>query len=406
MRGMAFLLYVLGLGIPLYMIRGYLGVIPVSIVDFLIGGLVIWGGQILWSEYRLNSEVGRLRRHLLGKIEFWLFFTVGIFGLLPAQDLVSSLGIFKSVILMPIILYGIVYVFYSLKKWLIRGMISSGVWLSVLVISQTIIEESRPFGVYQWVMEEDLLSGGVSNYMAMYLVPVLILSFLPDVDWPRWLRRSVQGIMVGGILALQSYAAIGSLLVVTMIAGVRSLSQSRDALLKQGGVIIGGSLLVLFLLGFWAADESRFTSLDMRESNSLTSRIQIWHLGWIIGNIYPWQGIGFADFESEYTTRIGALYDYPGEWLVPHPHNLYLAFWIYGGVAGIAFVLVLLWRIGGGLCRQGSPYVASLALFAWALYGLFDTPFWKYDLALIGSITIFFLIYGSSIEGTEQQCSQ
>lgn len=388
-------MYLLGLLLPLYMIRGYVGGIPVSIVDLLMGGLVIWGGQVLWSEYRLVSEIKKLMSHLMGRSEFWIFLAVGILGVIPAQDVISSLGVLKSVIIMPIILYSVVYTFSSLRKWIIRGVVSSGVWLSFLVIIQMIITEERPFGLYQWVMGEELLSGGVANYMAMYLVPVFIMSFLPDLDWSRLFRWGAHLLILGGIVSLQSYAATGSLLVVAIVAGVRKISQNHNSFIQQLGIIMGGSLLVVFLLGLWVSDESRFTSLDMTESNALTSRVQIWHVSWIVGNIYPWQGIGLADFESQYTTRIGALYDYPGEWLVPHSHNVYFAFWLYGGVAGIVFVLVMLWRIGNGLTEQGSSYLASLALLAWALHGVLDTPFWKYDLALIGSLLTVFLIQRS-----------
>ena len=80
-----------------------------------------------------------------------------------------------------------------------------------------------------------------------------------------------------------------------------------------------------------------------------------------------------------------------------HPHNLFLAAWLYGGIFGLAGFIGILWgvakKIKVGLRSDDRAfYLAVAAFFAVTLaHGLVDTTYWKNDLALLWWILVALL---------------
>ena len=80
---------------------------------------------------------------------------------------------------------------------------------------------------------------------------------------------------------------------------------------------------------------------------------------------------------------VSVLGEAPFEWNMLHPHNIFLAFWLNMGLAGlIAFV----WLCGKALLwlteedTKERP-LAALMVVVILVHGLFDTPYFKNDLA-------------------------
>jgi O-antigen ligase len=105
-------------------------------------------------------------------------------------------------------------------------------------------------------------------------------------------------------------------------------------------------------------------------------------------------GIGPGNFQDKYLEYQKYFPPYL-EWAVPHPHNLYLAFWLYGGLVGLVSFLVILYfffkkvetpKLG---VSTGVKYIALGVMIYVLLHGLVDTTIFKNDLAVVFWLTYF-----------------
>lgn len=175
------------------------------------------------------------------------------------------------------------------------------------------------------------------NYLAMYLAPLAALAFglgargsgIAD-EW-RTLSRWAGVLMAVPLLATQSWGAIGALFL-AFGAGLW-FSRSGNARRRR---IMAATLLVVVLAGFV------FQALQP----AFTTRRVIWQVAFEIGRDHPLWGIGPGAFQQAYLAHQPRHPPYP-EWAVPHPHNVFLAFWLeagFLGLAGFAWLLVVLVR--------------------------------------------------------------
>ena len=122
----------------------------------------------------------------------------------------------------------------------------------------------------------------------------------------------------------------------------------------------------------------------------------IWNSSAKIIRDNPAFGIGPGNFQKEYLDYQKYFPPYL-EWAVPQPHNLYLAFWLQSGIFGLIGFLLLVYFWLGNLfkkIRQKNSFFGLEAVLAEIMLyiiivGLFDTPVWKNDLALVFSAIVF-----------------
>ena len=101
-------------------------------------------------------------------------------------------------------------------------------------------------------------------------------------------------------------------------------------------------------------------------------------------------GIGPGNFQTEYLAYQKYFPPYL-EWAVPHPQNVYLTFWLYGGILGMLGFLGTLYfyfaEIFGKIksASGNAPlYLVSFGImFYFLLHGLVDTTIFKNDLAVV-----------------------
>ena len=382
---------ILGMLLPWYIVRFSVLGIPTNLFEVAAGGVILG-----WAVRHRTS----LRPLFMKTIQSprWLGFGVlSVIGVIASDQLIDSLGIWKSYFAVPGVLGLIAWYDESFRKNVVRGVIFSGVVMAGWVLIELILAQNlqyRPTAWFGFGSDPNLTQGGFANYIGLYLTPVVFFSLLPGIFSNKRVRVSVVAILILGILASQSYTALGALLLTSGMALGRFLWRRRSHTASQ--TILGLSYLVLVLatgFGAWQLQTEKFQNLfDMTERNSVSSRVQIWHASWEIIQENPILGIGHADFSRVYTEVIPTLYFPPHEWLVPEPHNLALAFWIHAGILGVVWLGLIAWKTVK--TSLSSQWLLSLPMVSILAYGLFDTPFWKNDLAVI-FVLAWVVLYGT-----------
>jgi O-antigen ligase len=161
---------------------------------------------------------------------------------------------------------------------------------------------------------------------------------------------------------------------------------------KLVGVLLLGIILGTFI--FLESGNEKWQSLvSMQERSSFTSREMIWQAATKIISDHPLFGIGLGRFQEVYLSYQKYYPPYL-EWAVPQPHNIVLAVWLQTGVLGlVGFALLVFQAVILLIKNKSRESVLLLGLLAlYLIYGIFDTPFFKTDLAFS-----FWLIIGLTL---------
>jgi O-antigen ligase len=399
------LLFLLGLIIPLYVIRFQIFGIPTNVLEIAIGFVFI----VFLFKFRDYKKLFKLSNYWQTQtLIFGSLIVLASLGVLISEDLRSSLGVWKAYFILPILLIFILSQIqpkYYLS--LIRGIIGSALIVAIITLAQVVVlgldGSFRPTALYALGLDKAVSQGGFANYIAMYLVPIFVLS-LSRRNIPVELRWFVVSVLFIGIISTQSYAGIFAIIgvfVIWILTRILINYKNKQELitapvLRKYLMPISIALIILIsLFGFWQFNTPKFQSLlDMNNRNSITTRVQIWDTAITMIKNNTILGIGLADFQRVYSETIPEKYFPPYEWLVPEPHNLYFAFWLHLGLAGIIWLLVVLVFAISKLIKaiksnQWESYWLSLSLLSIYIYGILDTPFWKNDLALLFIVILY-----------------
>lgn len=396
---MKYLLFIVGLVIPLYVIRFSISGIPTNVMEIVI----IMVGLLMLLQRGIYRSVLSLKTYQhKGVWIFGILLGLAAIAVMVSGDLRASLGVLKGYFMIPSLLLVILSQFKQEQyQFLIRGIIGGGLMVAMITIVQVLFSGFdngfRPNALYALGLDPAVSQGGFSNYIAMYLVPLFIVSLSRHYVSVHF-RYFVGSILLGGILLTQSYAGIFALLGVFLV-WIFTQYRSRTMLMRIARsylAIIG--IIILILFGLWQINTPKFQSLlDMDNRNSITTRLQIWDTSLTMIQNNPITGIGLADFQRVYTETIPTKYFPPYEWLVPQPHNLYFAFWLQLGLGGfiwLLYVLVYCVRRYREAIQENDweLYWLNLSLLSIFIYGILDTPFWKNDLALLFIVLLYGII--------------
>jgi len=121
----------------------------------------------------------------------------------------------------------------------------------------------------------------------------------------------------------------------------------------------------------------------------------------------PVFGIGAGNFQNTYLAYQKYFPPYL-EWSVPQPHNLFLAFWLEAGIAGLIGFVVILYYLFLMLAKViQKKQDLDLAFLFFALFlcilltGLADTTYWKNDLSFLFWIFAFLTLFISHKSKTD-----
>jgi len=383
---------------PLYLLRFKVVGVPFTVLELFT--------YLLFAAFLLGCLRGQFKLEWRGMKGYYVFALMLLLGsilgvvlapheiILPGGESIDpqmiSMGVLKGWILAPL-LY-----FFTLTQLVKNSIDLKKILLSFIASGALVALVSYFFGIFGTGFTPDLRLAGVfesANYLSLYLAPAFLLGlyYLSQKDFLTKSERllSVGGctIMAHALFMSQSYAAILAIFGAIGFYVLRLLFRKRGNLKQFFGMLI---LLLALLAGLIASqfNTPKFQQfLDWENRSSTSVRLEIYQVSLTLIKDHPLTGIGPGLFQAYYQTNAPlVLGQVPLEWNMPHPHNIFLAFWLNAGLLGFLAFLGFLF-----LAHRKFTY-PLIAFWGILIHGLFDVPFWKNDLAMI-----FWLILGAIV---------
>ena len=383
----------------LYMVRFSAFGVPTTLLEILIYAAAI---ITIVIKIRNKSKVQNSKLKIKSIIHnspfiipIILFVLSGIISVAIAPDKREALGLFKAYIFDPILFFFVLI--YNLKdgkdlKIIFRSLVLSGVFVSVFAIYQKITGnvtvDNRVLGIFLYEPNAS------PNFLAMYLAPLAVIAFGQSSLMAKNTLQIVLYDLIFFIIILALYfsgsragAAAGALGMTSFII-IRNWSWIRARLPAK---IFLSLAIVLALVGIWSLAKPDFSLTESQGSRVSTSnniRFEIWST--TVKDIIPaklnWlAGVGLGNYQNYFTSLTAQRVNYP-EYISPWaltPHNIFLTIWVNLGLLGIvAFVWLLVAFFKH--CKL-NPYclILTAVMITILAEGLFDSTYWKNDLALI-----------------------
>ena len=355
-------------GLSFHVVRSFRNDIPKRNIPkpvVVVAGLFFFGAV-------LSAFVNGMDRDALGAIKSWFLFPV-LFAWLIFRNGFSEKDSWRVISCW---FFGVVFIaFISL----LFPMFSTETYDGRL---RSIFPSPNHFGFF---LEYGAILGvGLMVFLKKnrIILPILILS---------------EAVVVSALLLTRSDGALLSVMI-----GVATLLIVTTLPTKVSRNILGGGVVFLILFSFFfflSIDRDALGSGMVRDSFS--SRVMIWNASSYMITENPYFGVGLRNFQETYLTLQSEFPPYL-EWAVPHPHNIFLAFWLFTGMIGFSGFVLLLAILFQNLIRRAFPKegIASVLpglffslLVAFCIHGMVDTPYFKNDLSYIfWAVAAFILI--------------
>jgi putative inorganic carbon (HCO3(-)) transporter len=366
---------------PLYVVRYRIGPIPTTLLENLVLITIA-----LYAVGRYQTHEWHPSRTSL-EIPIALLLVAGIIGIAISPDHIGALGIYRAYFIEPVIL---LYIAIDLLRTpqqfrlLLLGiaigtttfaLMNLGAWAIALGRHETILTGDAPEALYT-----------SPNAVAMFLEPPLAIAagFALYADDRRNRRIAMACLVFLFVALLFTLSRAGWLtLAVLALLAVITMPNLRLKVALLAGALIGG-----FAVAQIPYMQTRLArQLDPNFNfNTFVGRLQIWSDTLHMLRDHPILGAGLRAY-----TQVMAPYLTPPRIPELYPHNVYLAMWSELGLIGLAaFVVILgmlLWRGWRGF-YQAHGFTRPLlwgtaaAFAAIAVHGMFDTPYFKNDLAV------------------------
>ncbi len=378
---------------PLYLLRGEFSGIPVTLPEVILFFMLVYFliRERVWEKsfWRINGK-----SFLITPV--FLFLAAALLGVLvapmssefldgtvfPAK--MKALGILKGWVIFPVAYFYMARFYFKEKPALMklagRALLASAFLLSIYAVYQAVS------GNYTTV---DFRASGPfesANYLALYVGPVAVYGFFSFFKSENKADKIFVALATltcfAAIYFTRSYAAWISLFFGLFVGLLVFLNKQSVKVKTFSAFFIAITLSALFVSQVNTDKFEQFTDFDGRSSSSV--RMQVYEIAATLIKENPVFGIGLGQFEQFYqveATRI--LGETPFEWIMIHPHNLFLALWLNMGILGlIAFVWLLLKALPWVWEKDAKERnIIALMLVVILVHGMFDTPVFKNDLA-------------------------
>lgn len=301
---------------------------------------------------------------------------VGTLLAYSAYPSLAGLGQLKSFFFFPILWY--FFVVSLLREQNVPRVLAH--WRYMLLIAAAVALFSGLFGGFTY--DHRLRAWFDSpNLLALFLLPGAVLWWSEMLLSPQQRFKTIffWGIMMFALIFTRSYGVLLAALVSSIVLLWISRGYRVSVLIswRKLWAILGVVLLVF--VGTEIQTDKWTMLFSGNERSSLESRIMIWKAATKMLMDQPVFGIGPGRFQETYLAY--QMY-YPPylEWAVPHPHNLWLAFWLSSGILGLVALLWLLSILiffGRRLVMDTKKSLYLAILVAFFVAGLLDVPYFR-----------------------------
>ena len=368
------LTYLTVFSLPLYLIKIKFSFISANLLEIMAGSVFL-----VWLFRRKNLLGAKLfylnyGKYIICSGLIFLGFTLSTF---LNGNYLRGLGIIKSWFLTPVIFLLVAGDAINREKIInvFKAYYFSAFFVALLAFLYLILGRVAYDGRLMAFFNSP-------NYLAMYLSPGIIIGIvLMREEKSERLKTYLKSAMLAVILAAfyftYSYAAWMSVLAaVTAIFLIENKFSFKKILIMT---------VILALLFFSQLKSYKLNDLLIsNQKTSLASRLVIWRSALKMLGDNRISGIGPGNFQEKYLEYQKYYPPYP-EWAAPHPHSLYLAFWLYGGMLSfLGFIgLVFYWFRDIFKFKNAVSFMAFGIMLYILIHGLADTTYFKNDLAVV-----------------------
>lgn len=413
---------------PLYILRFNVFNIPTTFLEISIYAVFLVGAVKAvrcWYYSRKNDDIKKTESKKILPTVFiaglLFFFLAGFFSVFVSEEIKTGLGAFKAWFVDGLLVFLLVIFFIRTKNdfaKIIYGLSIGAFLVSIIGLWQFFTGDVLPDGriASLYIYDNVLIpSGGLSNFIAMYLTPIILLQiifFLNIANDKSIVITAKSGLPAGK----QGIQRVLFIVLVIIELFTLYLSQSLGGFL---GLVAGLSVIVFYKLNWkeqvlknirtivvFAAlafllvvpqlnNPKLKNLLNFSGNGSSSARLQIWQASWLMIKDNSIDGIGLNNFEKVYREYVPKVVFPPLEWMAPHSHNLYLSLWLETGIVGLASFLVLMTAAIYGLAKENTVFSIAIlaALVSILIHGFVDTPILKNDLAVV-----FWILAGLSFK--------
>lgn len=374
--------------LPLYTIRFEISSWPTTVLEIaILLTVAVWLAETTWRKEwtgwrdRLNNPLLWLGLGLVG----WSLVEAGI-----NPDHRSGLGLWRAYFAEPFI-FGLVVLDLIRRgeraKWIIYSLVGSGIWLSLMGLSQFLLHQPVTMDSLHEVEQGRAAAVfNSANALALYLGPVMALTTLWSLRQSKkwWVPTLV---LFAAILATKSEGAkLGLGAIETLVIISFFWNKFRPAIktwiwrISLVGVIVGLAAAVVLFLNISSFTPKTHFTYPRTYTDTKTIRLCLWEGTKQVLTGSPLVGTGLGGFKDVYFNNRTCDSE-PLE----YPHNLLLNWWVTTGIIGLVLYLILQTRIFLML-KDSRNQALALGLAAafgyWLLHGLVDVPYFKNDLAV------------------------
>lgn len=379
---MTYLISLILLLLPAYLIRFSIAGVPTTTLEILIYVIFIFG------LYRAQQN-GFRRIPLKICLPIGLLIIALIISTYISGDRRAALGEFKGFFVDPLLVFWLVYQFIKAKDWpkIFIGLMASGIFVAIFTIGQKILHhttaDGRVIGIF----------GYSPNYVALYLAPITVLLIaygLSLMAKKQYLFATICYLLSAiSLLAIYFSGSRGGMLAVGTGLGVFLMVNFwRWIRQRFSSQIIVAILILMALYTAWSLFRPDFSASAGRVTTSNNLRWQIWQASMELGAKHPILGVGLGNFQNAFAKLTAERGNFP-EYITPMAltsHNIFLMFWLSTGVLGLAafiWILILFYIEAFKKLSSNATAVVLAVVTTIVAYGLVESSIWKNDLGVL-----------------------
>jgi len=362
---------------------------------------------------------------------YLLLIAAGV-GVYFANDLTSALGIIKGYFLAPLVLYWLIINLFighprpdrgsnNSEKLLVDSRLhgndkgesgndksdstilslSIPIYISTMLVALwaifqklgviTVLFYQKGDASFAQYLEEHIRVFGPfesPNYLAMFLVPMILLSIpLTTLIKDKYLKAAVAISLVLPFVALLFSGSRAGMIAFLICAILAFTIKIRRSFQVSNLLIFALAIMSVLVLVYYFA-------IIQFNANSDTVRVEIYRYSIeILKNNWLW-GVGLGGFREAIVSATANAEGFK-TFALPyalHPHNIFLAFWLNIGLLGLIIflinIVIFVYRFLADKTRPLVYLCAFLAMMAILVHGMFDTTFFKNDLSAIFFLTL------------------